>query len=435
MKIVGGKWSNWSGGVTSKPKQVVAPTDEVALAAAIRNAVAPVRVPGTGHSFTPICASDGTIVDLAAFSGLKSVNKESLTATFAAATPLWAVGPALLNEGLALKNMGDIDRQTLGGVVGTGTHGTGRTLGNFSSAVAGFRLIAANGDVLNCTPDENSDVFEAGRCSIGALGVMTEITIDVRPAFKLVEKNFLMPPGELFAKLDSLVADNRHFEFFWFPYADVCVCKSLNETNEPAPEPRSAEEMYQRGEKGSADEKAFAAINKILPYAPFLLKPSHGLFSQLMPGAGKVRWSSEIFPSPRTIRFNEMEYAVPYAKGPDAIREVVAKIRKDRINTGFPIEYRSVAADDVWISPFFGRESATIAVHQYRTVDSTPYFNACEEIFRRYEGRPHWGKRHTRTSHELAALYPEFARFQDVRRRLDPEGKFLNPHLGTLFEN
>jgi FAD-linked oxidoreductase len=416
MKIVGGKWSNWSGGVTSKPKQVVAPADEVALAAAIRSAAGPVRAPGSGHSFTPVCASDGTIVDLAAFTGLKSVDKQNLTATFASATPLWAIGPALLKEGLGLFNMGDIDRQTLGGVVGTGTHGTGRTLGSFSSAVAGFRLITANGDVLNCTPEENAEVFAAGCCSIGALGVMTEITIHVRPAYKLIEKNFLMPPDELFAKLDSLVADNRHFEFFWFPYADVAVCKSLNETTDPAPEPRSAEAMHLRGEKGSSDEKAFAAINAVLPYTPFLLTQSHRLFSQLMPVAGK------------------MEYAVPYAKGPDAIREVVAKIRKDRINTGFPIEYRSVAADDVWISPFYQRESATIAVHQYRTVDTTPYFNACEAIFGRYEGRPHWGKRHTRTSHELAALYPEFGRFQDLRRRLDPGGKFLNPHLQGLFE-
>ena len=434
MKIVGGKWSNWSGGVTSKPKQVVAPKDDVALAAAIRSTTDTIRAPGSGHSFTPVCASDGMIVDLAAFTGLKSVNKEKMTATFGAATPLWAMSPALLKEGLGLKNMGDIDRQTLGGVVGTGTHGTGRTLGSFSAAVAGFKIVAANGDLLNCTPEENSDVFAAGRCAIGTLGVMTEITMHVRPAYRLVEKSFLLPPDELFAQLDNLVNANRHFEFFWFPYADVAICKSLNETTEVAPEPRSAEQMYERGEKGSPEEKTFAAINTILPYAPFLLKQAHRLFSQRMSGAPKVRWSGELFPSPRTVRFNEMEYAVPYAKGPDAIREVVAKIRKDRINTGFPIEYRSVAADDVWISPFQGRESATIAVHQYRTVDTMPYFNACEAIFKSYEGRPHWGKRHSRTSRDLAPVYPEFGRFQELRKRLDPGGKFLNAHLRGIFE-
>lgn len=434
MKIVGGTWSNWSGGVTSKPKRVVAPKDEVELAAAIRSADGTVRAPGTGHSFTPICATDGVMLDLAAFTGLKSVDKTKMTATFAAATPLWAVGPALYKEGLGLKNMGDIDRQTLGGVVGTGTHGTGRKLGNFSSAVAGFRLVAANGDLLNCTPDENSEIFAAGRCSIGTLGVMTEITMHVRPAHKLIEKNFLLPSQELFAQLDTLVNGNRHFEFFWFPYADVCICKSLNETSDPAPEPRSAEEMYRRGELNNADSRLFETINRVLPFAPFMLRYSHRLFSQFMPGAGKVRWSHEIFPSPRPTRFNEMEYAVPYAKGPDAVREVVDTIRKKKINTGFPIEYRSVAADDVWISPFQGRESATIAVHQYRTVDTTRLFSAAEDVFRDYEGRPHWGKRHTRTSRDLSAVYPEFGRFQELRRRLDPQSKFLNSHLRGIFE-
>lgn len=434
MKIVGGKWSNWSGGVTSKPRHVITPKDEVELAAAVRSASDTVRVPGTGHSFTPLCASDGTLIDLAAFNGLRSVDAARQRATFAAATPLWAIGPALYPHKLGLNNMGDIDRQVLAGVVGTGTHGTGRTMGNFSSAVTGFKLVLANGDVLNCTPDENTEVFEAGRCSFGSMGVMSEITTQLRPAHKLSERNFLMPPDELFPQLDQLVNENRHFEFFWFPYADVCICKTLNETDEPAPEPRGALEMFARGEKGSADTSLFAGINAVLPYAPFLLKHSHRLFSQFMPGAAKVRWSHEILPSPRTIRFNEMEYAVPYAKGLDAIREVVETIRKQKINTGFPIEYRSVAADDVWISPFYKRESATIAVHQFHTVDTTRLFTTAESIFKKYEGRPHWGKRHTRTRHELAAIYPEFERFRALRQRLDPGEKFLNAHLHSLFD-
>ncbi|HEV2561243.1 MAG TPA: D-arabinono-1,4-lactone oxidase [Rhizomicrobium sp.] len=434
MKIVGGKWSNWSGGVTAKPKQILAPKDEVALAAAVRNAQAPVRAPGTGHSFTPLCATDGTLIDLAAFTGLKNVDATKKVATFAAATPLWAVGPALHAHKLGLSNMGDIDRQTLGGVVGTGTHGTGRTLTSFSAQVAGFRLILANGDVLNCTPTENAEIFAAGRTSMGTLGLMTEISIQARDAYKLVEKNFLMPPDELFSKLDSLVASNRHFEFFWFPYAETAVCKTLNESDEAAPEPRSAEALRDKGEEGGADAKAFAYINEVLRFTPPLLKSAHRLFSRLMPGPGRVRWSHEIFPSPRTIRFNEMEYAVPYAKGADCLREIVENIRKKKINTGFPIEFRSVAADDVWLSPFYKRESATIAVHQYYKVDTSKLFNECEAIFRKYEGRPHWGKRHTRTANELAAIYPEFERFGDLRRRLDPGAKFLNTHLRQIFD-
>ena len=434
MKTVGGRWSNWSGGVTCKPRRVVSPKDEVELAAAIRQADGPVRTPGAGHSFTPLNASDGTLIDLAAFTGLKTADTEGQTATLSAATPLWQVGPLLHARGLGLKNMGDIDRQTLGGVVGTGTHGTGRTLKNFSAEVAGFRLVLASGEVIECSACANPDIFSAGATSLGALGVMTEITMNVRAAYKLVEDNFLLPIDELFRRLDELVAANKHFEFFWFPYSDVAVCKSLNETDLPAPEPRAAQQMYERGEQGSADQRAFGAINEVLPYAPFLLKQAHRLFSQLMPGAGKVRWSHEIFPSPRTTRFNEMEYALPYAKGPDALREVVQTIRTKRINTGFPIEFRSVAADDVWMSPFYGRESATIAVHQYHRVDTTRLFGACEAIFRLYQGRPHWGKRHTRNADELGDLYPKFEEFRAVRRRLDPKGKFLNGHLRAMFE-
>src|ERR1051325_7350355 len=260
MKIVGGKWTNWSGGVSCTPKRVLAPKNEVDLAAAVRSAEGPVRVPGSGHSFTPVCQSDGTLIDLSAFSGLKAADPTAATATLAAATPLWAAGPALYAEGLAFKNMGDIDRQTLAGVVGTGTHGTGPTLRSFSAEVAGFRLVLASGDVLNCTPRENGEIFEACRCSLGMLGVMSEITMQVRPAYKLVESNFLLPPDELFQRLDELITANRHFEFFWFPYAEKAVCKTLNETTEEAPQPRSAEVMHERGEKGGADAKTFALI-------------------------------------------------------------------------------------------------------------------------------------------------------------------------------
>jgi FAD-linked oxidoreductase len=434
MKIVGGKWSNWSGGVVCKPRQVVAPRDEVELAAEVRKAAGPVRVPGTGHSFTPLNATDGTIIDLAAFDGLKGFDPDRQAVTFGAATPLWEIGALIHPMGVGLKNMGDIDRQTLGGVVGTGTHGTGPSLKSFSAEVAGFRLLLANGDIIHCSANENEDVFAGGRTSFGALGVMTEISMYVRPAYKLVENNFLLPLDELFERLDELVQKTRHFEFFCFPYSDVAVCKSLDESQGDAPEPRTAEDMRKRGERVGGESRTFIWINELLPYAPFMLKPAHRLFSQLMPGTGRVRWSHEIFPSPRPVRFNEMEYAVPVEKGPDTVREIIRTVRSRRINTGFPLEYRTVAADDVWMSPFYERPSATIAVHQYHKVDTARLFDACEAIFRNADGRPHWGKRHTRTATELAHLYPRYQAFRELRRRLDPIGKFLNPYLRSLFE-
>jgi FAD/FMN-containing dehydrogenase len=233
--------------------------------------------------------------------------------------------------------------------------------------------------------------------------------------------------------MDALVAGNSHFEFFWFPYADRVICKTLNDTTEDAPTPRSSEEMYKRGEKAGGDSSVFSGINEVLPYAPFLLRPAHRLFSQLMPGPGRVRWSHELYPSPRVVRFNEMEYAIPFDRSKDCLSEIVQTIRMERINTGFPIEFRTVAADDVWMSPFYKRASATIAVHQYHRVDTTRLFTVCEAIFRKYEGRPHWGKKHTRTARELETLYPKYGEFLALRRRLDPSNKFLNSYLRAIF--
>jgi FAD-linked oxidoreductase len=433
MGIAGRKWSNWSGGVVCAPKEIVAPKDELGLATAVRQGTAPIRVPGAGHSFTPLNATDGTLIDLSAFQGLRSLDPDRNIAALGAATNLWAIGPLLHPHGRALKNMGDIDRQTLAGVVGTGTHGTGVTLGSLSSEVAGFRLLTANGEILPCTPTENGEIFAAGRTSMGSLGVMIEISMNVRPAYKLVERNFLLPIQELWEKLGGFVRDNRHFEFFWFPYSDVAICKTLNETSEEAPEPRSAEAMRLRGELGGGDARTFTLINELLPYAPFALPAAHRMFSGSMSGATKVRWSHEIFPSPRTVRFNEMEYAIPFEKGPDTIRMLVSEIRKRRINTGFPIEYRTVAADDIWLSPFYQRKTATIAVHQYFRVNTSRLFDMCESIFRSVEGRPHWGKRHTRTADELVDIYPKFNEFRALREKLDQNGKFLNPHLRSIF--
>jgi FAD-linked oxidoreductase len=433
MKIVGGKWSNWSGNVKFRPREVIAPRDEVELAAAVRKADNPVRFPGSGHSFSPLNQTNGTLIDLSAFIGLQGCDPERQTVSIAAATPLWGLGSLLHPVGYALKNMSDVDRQTLAGAIATSTHGTGRALGSLSADVASFRLLLANGQVIHCSSEENADIFCAGRTAMGMLGVMTEIDMQVRPVYKLQRKYFLHPTDELFRQLDGLTSTNRHFEFYWFPYSDVAVCKALNESDAHVPTRHSARTLHARGERRRANEYVFAGLNEATRYMPGLTKASNRFCSRFMSRMEKVRWSHEVYPTARTVRFNEMEYAVAYEKGADTVREIVEVIRKRRITTGFPIEFRTVAADDVWLSPFYHRESATIGIHQYAKVDANPLFEACEAIFRNNGGRPHWGKIHTRTRAEIAELYPKFEDFCAVRAKLDPTGKFLNDHLGALF--
>jgi len=433
MKIVGGKWSNWSGSVRFRARAVDVPQDEVDLAVAVRKAEGRVRFPGDGYSFSPLNQTDGTLIDLAAFVGLKGFDPEREVATIAAATPMWGLGSLLHPLGYALKNMADIDRQTLGGAVATGTHGTGLKFGSLSADVASFRLLLTTGQVLHCAPDENPDIFAAGRVALGLFGVMTEIDMAVRPIYKLQRRHFVRPVKELFRQLDGMVGANRNFEFYWFPMSDVAVCKSLNETEANAPTRHSARTLFARGEIRRPREYLFAGGCEMLRAMPGLTRPMHKFFTAFLVPKQKVRWSHEVYPTVRTVKFNEIEYAVPYEKGAEAVQEVVELIRKKKLSTCFPIEFRTVAADDIWLSPFYGRDSAVISIQQYAKMDSRPLFSACEAILKSYGGRPHWGKMHTLTRDEALALYPKFEEFCALRRKLDPKNKFLNEHLAAYF--
>jgi FAD-linked oxidoreductase len=433
MIIAGDRWSNWSGSVICKPRQIVRPKDEVDLAACLRSTKDAMRAVGSGLSISPLCATDGVLLELTRFSGLTGFDPENNIATIGAATPLWEIASLLHPEGYALGNMGDNDRETLGGAVASGTHGSGWSLGSLSADVGSFNLVTTRGEVLRCAPDDNAEIFAAGRVSLGLFGAVTEIGMKVRPRYKLAKSYFIHSVDETFRQLDGMVRANRHFEFFWYPYNDHIVCKSLNETDARAPEPRSAQAMRLRGARPNLKSHAMRAIYEALPYMPGMQKSAHRVLAVLRRSFGRVRWSNETFPSPRLVRFSEMEYAVPYEDGPDAVREIAAAIRKKRIVTGYPIVFRVVDGDDIWLSPFYGRKCATISVHQYHRHDPKELFDTCEDIFRDYGGRPHWGKWHTMTATEAAKLYPKYEAFRMLRRRIDPEGKFLNRYLRGIL--
>lgn len=426
-------WSNWSGLVRATPAKIVSPSSEGALAAAVADARGPVRVVGTGHSFPPLCATDGTLVSLDGLAGVVGVDAAAGRATVRAGSKIHALGRPLFDAGVALKNQGDIDRQAIAGAVSTGTHGTGARLGSIASEVQGFRLVTARGEVLDCHAGSNAEIWEAGRVALGLFGVLSEITLTVAPAYRLRERNWIMPAEDCWRQIDTFRDSHRHFEFFWFPMADAVVAKTLDETADEVPAPVSSERMQDRGERHSADQRVFEAGCRAARFVPGLSGPLQRFFTRGAMGAGsRARWSFEIFPSPRTVRFNEMEYAVPAANGIDCIREVADVIRTRRIPGVFPIEFRFVKGDDIWLSPFYRRDAATISVHQYWAQDHKPLFDAVEPVFWKYGGRPHWGKLHSLKAPELAQLYPQWDRFHDLRRRLDPDAKFLNSYLRDI---
>jgi FAD-linked oxidoreductase len=428
------EWSNWSGWVKAQPQQFLNPASEAELAGGVRSAPGPVRVVGSGHSFTALGETQGTLVSLDAMQGIVSTDAAAPSATVRAGTKIHALGRPLFDAGLGLKNQGDIDRQAIAGAVGTGTHGTGPSLGSLSAEVKAFRLVTADGEVLSCSPSANREIWEAGRVSFGTLGIMSEITLEVRKAYKLRERNWVMPAAECWRDLAKLRDGHRHFEFFWFPHADGVVAKALDETDEEVGPPYTAEQMAARGEKVSADQRTFKFGCEAARFLPFLSARLQRLFTSASMGApSRARRSHEIFPSSRTVRFNEMEYAVPAANGADCIREIAEAIRAKRIGGVFPIEFRFVKADDIWLSPFYKRDAVTISVHQYHRQPYAPLFDVAEAIFRRYGGRPHWGKLHALDAAAFAKLYPRWGDYQALRGRLDPKGKLLNSYLRRIF--
>lgn len=428
------EWTNWSGWVRSTPRQFHQPSSEAEIASALRGGEGPVRVVGTGHSFTALGETDGTLISLDNYQGVVGVDQNALTATVRAGSKIHALGRPLFDRGVGLKNQGDIDRQAIAGAVGTGTHGTGPTLGSISSEVQGFRLVKADGEVIECSPSSNGDVWEAGRVSFGSLGVMSDITLGVRKAYKLSERNWVMPATDCWHDLSKMRDRSRHFEFFWFPFADSVVAKSLEETDAAVGEPLTSEQMASRGERVTNDQRVFQYGCEIARFVPGLSARLQRMFTSASMGAStRARWSHEIFPSPRTVKFNEMEYSVPAANGADCIREIAEVIRTRNIHGVFPLEFRFVKADDIWLSPFYKRDAVTISVHQYHRQNYDQLFQAAEAVFRRYGGRPHWGKLHTLKAPDFEALYPRWNDYLALRARLDPQGKLLNPHLKAIF--
>lgn len=427
--------SNWSGGVRFSPRHYAQPSSEAELVAALREASAPVRVVGAGHSFSPLIETHGSLLSLDALEGVLSVDSERMTTTVRAGTKLHALGRPLLDAGVALLNQGDIDRQSIGGATGTGTHGTGPTLGSLSAELQAFRLVTAEGQLLDCSRASNPEVWAAGCVSFGSLGVMSELTLNVRPAYKLRERQWLMPREQCWRELAQHRDATRHFELFCFPHADLVLCKSLAETDEPCASPLTSAQLLERGEAFGLEQHAFAGFAELARFAPALSGPVQRFFARASTVGLKERvgYSHEVFPSPRAVKFHELEYAVAEADGLDCIRELAEALRQLHVASVYPLEMRFIKADDAWLSPFYQRDSVSISVHQYHKQPYAELFSLAESIFARYGGRPHWGKLHNLKAADLARLYPRFDDYRALRRRLDPQGRLLNGHLKAIF--
>jgi FAD/FMN-containing dehydrogenase len=397
-------WSNWVGNQSFDARRVVPVADESAIQAEVRMAREGgyrVRTYGTGHSFTPIVESD-VLLDTAAMRGICAIDEGLLRVRALPKTAIGDFGKPLWERGLALANQGDIDTQAIAGAIATATHGSGRRLPNFSATLTGARIVDGNGDIVIVGRDHPD--LPALQTSIGLLGIMTELEMQVVPAYQLAARTDIIPFDAMLETFEHDIDSYRHYGLFWMPTDESARLYNLHDA--------------------AADD---CVVKRYLDFPPATDRES-------LPEHHRYGTSFEIYPMIYDPNFHEVEYFLPLSEARSILTEMRELMRKWLPLSIYPLEIRVVAADDAWLSPNYERENLVVSISGEPGTEYWPYLRACDDLFASYEGRPHWGKIHFMTAERIAGLLPRYEDFLDVRRRYDPDGLFLNDHLGRLFE-
>ncbi|BBY54892.1 FAD-binding protein [Mycobacterium koreense] len=425
----GRAWRNWAGGQACTPASVARPTSQDELAEIVATAARrgqPVRAVGSGHSFTDCACTDGVMIDMAGLQRVRAADPVSGLVTIEGGATLRSLGGRLAASGLGLANQGDIDAQTITGATATATHGTGARFPNLSAQLVSLRLVTADGEAVDV---DGGDDYLAARVSLGALGVISEVTVQAVPLYALHRRDEPRPLAETLDRLDELVDDNDHFEFFLFPYTETALTRTTaRSVAEPTPTAAWKRRMHAGVENTGMD-----LICRVGRRLPATVPRLNQLITAMMTPATVSDHAYKVYATERKVKFTEMEYAIPRRHAREALERVVAMIRRHRWPILFPIEVRFAAGDDALLSTAHERETCYIAVHQYRGMDFEEFFRSVEQIMDDYAGRPHWGKYHFQTAETLRNRYPGFDRFTAVRDRFDPQRVFANDYTRRVL--
>ncbi len=425
-------WRNWAGNQKANPLSIEAPKSVSELSAIVSRASGrgqKVKAVGSGHSFTSAAATNGRMIRLENLSGILHIDHASSQVTVGAGTRLSDLNMLLHTEGLALANLGDIAYQTVAGAISTSTHGTGKALTGLAGQVVAMKLINGQGEIIECSKSVNPHILEVARVSVGALGIITEYTLQTVPSFRLRALEQPMRLDDVLENAHDLASAHDHFEFFWIPHTKWALTKRNNRTeDELQPLPLVKGWI----DKTFMENYAFGALCRVGRARPSLIPR----LATALPSSGSreyVDQSFKIFASPRIVRFYEMEHALPVDALVPALKEIRAMVDRKGYLLNFPVEVRFTKGDDVPLSTAYGRDSAYIAVHVYKGMECEPFFRDVEDILRAYDARPHWGKMHYRDAEELSKLYPRWDEFIALRNQLDPQRTFSNAYSDTVF--
>lgn len=409
-------WRNWSGNQTADPRAIHYPSTPDALAALLASTTGTLRAFAGSHSFSPLVPTPDTLISLEAFNGLTQTTGD--TATFGAGTRIAQAGEQAWAKHLSLSNQPDINLQSLAGAIATSTHGTGRNLPSMSAQIDALTLMPPTGEARVLSANDG-DLFQAACCNLGALGLVTEITLKTPPAYRLEEHQWTLGFDEAIDFVDRHKDDFRNIELFGFPLGGTAIIKTMSLTDN--------QQDLNLDQDDNND--LLESVSQLCMHAGWLTPMMQKAVTLFVPEQRRRGPAHRLYASRRTVLFNEMEYTVPADRGVDGLHAVANAFRDNDINVFFPIEYRYTAADNTLLSMFSDRPGASISVHQYYKQDYRPVFDIVEPLLLDLGGRPHWGKLHSLGAGQLRSLYPGFDTFLAARKKLDPHGRLLNAHL------
>ena len=426
------RWSNWAGNQQTDTVLLSKPQTESELQQVVQSAQLSgrrVKAVGSGHSFTAIAVSEEVLVDLSDYDEIVAIDKINQTVTVQSGIQLSKLNQALYENSLAMQNLGDIAYQTIAGAISTSTHGTGAKFTGIANQVVALRVVLADSSIVECSANVNAQLFSCARVGLGALGLISTVTLKVVSAFNLAVIEEPMRVDDVLQNLDLHVDSNDHFEFFWVPHTGWALTKRNNRNNLPV-EPMS--KMSHWYSKTLMENYAFGAVCMLGKARPSLIPK----LAKALPSSGRNEYSDashKVFASKRIIKFYEMEYAIPREACAEALNRVRRMVTDSGFFLNFPVEVRFTAPDEIPLSTASNRESAYIAVHIYKGMNYVPYFKEVESIMNSYQGRPHWGKLHFQSAATLASRYPQWDVFQAVRNQVDPQRMFSNQYLETVL--
>ncbi|MEJ7833075.1 MAG: D-arabinono-1,4-lactone oxidase [Nocardioides sp.] len=430
------EWRNWAGLETARPTRVAEPADVAAVVAEVERARADattVKMMGSGHSFTAVAVPEHAMLRPGSMTGILAVDRAAMTVTVAAGTQLRAFNHDLERLGLSLHNMGDIAEQTMAGAISTGTHGTGGRAAGLAAQVVGLELVTGTGEVLRADAHDNPDVLSVARVGLGALGIITAITFAVEPLFLLHADERPQTWDEALGSYDEVTATHDHVDLYWFPHTDRMLSKRNDRRDVGVSEARPLPPFRAWLDDDLVSNKVFGAETAMLNLLPRAIPRMNAVNARLLGARTYSDVAHRVFTTDRQVRFREMEYAVPRAAGLTALREVRRAFDASGLRVSFPVEIRNAPADDIPLSTAAGRDSFYLAFHTHHAAEHAAYFALIEPIMRAHEGRPHWGKLHTRQVDGLAGAYPRFGEFLAMRDRLDPDRVFDNAYLRRVL--